>query len=265
MVPSKKLLIDGKWVAAASGKTFETFNPATGELLASVAEGDAEDINRRGGRGAPRLRRDHGARSSRSNGRRCCCKLADLVEKNFEELSQLDTLDMGAPIGRTRGNKLRVLGMLRYYAGQATALHGETIENSLPGDIFSYTLEGARRRRRRHHSMERAARRQYLEDRPRDRDRLHRDSQASRRSAVDLATTGRIGAWRPAFPPGVANVVTGLWRDRGCRAGSRIPDVDKVAFTGSHVTGSVDHPRLRRQPQASLARTRRKIARHCVR
>ena len=68
-------------------------------------------------------------------------KLADLVEKNFEELSQLDTLDMGAPISRTRGNKLRVLGMLRYYAGQATALHGETIENSLPGEIFSYTLK----------------------------------------------------------------------------------------------------------------------------
>ena len=42
----KKMLIDGKWVDAASGKKFETFNPATGELLATVAEGDAEDINR---------------------------------------------------------------------------------------------------------------------------------------------------------------------------------------------------------------------------
>ena len=45
-------------------------------------------------------------------------KLADLVEKNFEELSQLDTVDMGAPINRTRADKQRVLGMLRYYAGQ---------------------------------------------------------------------------------------------------------------------------------------------------
>ena len=67
-------------------------------------------------------------------------KLADLVE-NFEELSQLDTVDMGAPINRTRANKQRVLGMLRYYAGQATAIHGETIENSLPGEIFSYSLK----------------------------------------------------------------------------------------------------------------------------
>ena len=54
-------------------------------------------------------------------------KLADLVEKNFEELSQLDTVDMGAPISRTRGNKLRVLGMLRYYAGQATAVATEPL------------------------------------------------------------------------------------------------------------------------------------------
>src|SRR5579863_298503 len=42
----KKMLIDGQWVDAASGKKFETLNPATGELLATVAEGDAEDINR---------------------------------------------------------------------------------------------------------------------------------------------------------------------------------------------------------------------------
>ena len=42
----KKMLIDGKWTDAASGKRFETHNPATGELLATVAEGDAEDINR---------------------------------------------------------------------------------------------------------------------------------------------------------------------------------------------------------------------------
>jgi aldehyde dehydrogenase (NAD+) len=48
----------------------------------------------------------------------------------------LDTLDTGAPISRTRGTKQRVLGMLRWYAGMATSIHGETIENSLPGGIF---------------------------------------------------------------------------------------------------------------------------------
>ena len=136
----KQMLIDGRWVDAASGKRFETHNPATGELLATVAEGDAEDINRAVA-AARRAFEGPWSKVKPFERQALLLKLADLVEKNFEELSQLDTLDMGAPISRTRGNKLRVLGMLRYYAGQATALHGETIENSLPGEIFSYTLK----------------------------------------------------------------------------------------------------------------------------
>jgi aldehyde dehydrogenase (NAD+) len=59
-------------------------------------------------------------------------KLADLVERHFDELSALDTLDMGAPISRTRGARLRVLGMLRYYAGQATAIHGRPFRTRCP-------------------------------------------------------------------------------------------------------------------------------------
>src|SRR4051812_4728796 len=136
----KKMLIDGKWVDAASGKKFETHNPATGELLATVAEGDAEDINRAVA-AARRAFEGPWSKVKPYERQAMLLRLADIVERNFEELSQLDTLDMGAPISRTRGNKLRVLGMLRYYAGQTTALHGETIENSLPGEIFSYTLK----------------------------------------------------------------------------------------------------------------------------
>src|SRR5262249_51297827 len=56
-------------------------------------------------------------------------------------LSLLDTLDTGAPVTRTLGTRQRVLGMLRWYAGMATPIHGETIENSLPGEFFSYTLK----------------------------------------------------------------------------------------------------------------------------
>src|SRR6516165_5211140 len=136
----KRLLIDGKWVEAASGKTFDSLNPATGEVLAKVAEGDAEDINRAVS-AARRAFEGRWGKVKPFERQNLLLKLADLVEKNFEELSQLDTLDMGAPISRTRNNKLRALGMLRYYAGQATTIHGETIENSLPGEIFSYTLK----------------------------------------------------------------------------------------------------------------------------
>src|SRR5262245_52661157 len=137
---TKRMLIDGKWVEAASGKTFHSLNPSTGELLADVAEGDAEDIDR--AVKAARRAFDGPWRKFKPFERQnLLLKLADLVEKHFEELAALDTLDMGAPISRTRNNKLRALGMLRYYAGQAVSIHGETIENSLPGDYVSYTLK----------------------------------------------------------------------------------------------------------------------------
>ena len=66
---------------------------------------------------------------ARRSARRCCSRSVE------------DAADRGdgVPISRTRGNKLRPLGMLRYYAGQATAIHGETIENSLPGEKSSPT------------------------------------------------------------------------------------------------------------------------------
>ena len=68
-------------------------------------------------------------------------KLADLVDKHFDELALLDTLDMGGPLSRTLLGRRRAVGLLRYYAGLATTLQGDTIPNSAPGDIFCYTLK----------------------------------------------------------------------------------------------------------------------------
>ena len=142
---------------AASGKTFESRQPG----------------DRRGaGRTSPRATRediDRAVAAARQafdgpwskfkpfERQAVLLKLADLVEQHFDELAALDTLDMGAPISRTRANRRRAVGMLRYYAGMATSMHGETIENSLPGEIFSYHAEGAGRRGRRDHPVERPA------------------------------------------------------------------------------------------------------------
>jgi aldehyde dehydrogenase (NAD+) len=136
----KRMLINGEWVRAASGKTFESRNPATGELLALVAEGDKEDIDRAVA-AARRAFEGSWSKFKPYERQALLLKIAEVVEKNYDELSMLDTIDMGAPVSRTRGTKQRVLGMLRWYAGMATSIHGETIENSLPGDIFSYTLK----------------------------------------------------------------------------------------------------------------------------
>ena len=136
----KRMLIDGKWVEAASGKTFESINPSTGEVLATVAEGDAEDIDRAVA-AARRAFNGPWSKFKPAERQALLLKLADIVEQNFDELASLDTLDMGGPIKRTLGGRSRVVGLLRYYAGQAIAIHGETIENSLPGSYVSFTLK----------------------------------------------------------------------------------------------------------------------------
>src|SRR5258708_24039645 len=105
---TKRLLIDGKGVEAASGRTFASINPATGEVLATVAEGDAEDIDR--AVAAARWAFDGPWSKIKPFERQLMLlRLADLVERPFEEPSILYTLAIGAPITRTFGTRHRVL------------------------------------------------------------------------------------------------------------------------------------------------------------
>ena len=230
----KRLLIDGRWTEAASGKTFDSVNPSTGEALASVAEGGREDIDR-AVEAARRAFNGPWRKWKPFDRQNLLLRLADLVEQNFEELATLDTLDMGAPISRTKAGRLRALGMLRYYAGQATAIHGETIENSLPGDYVSFTLKepvgvvGA-----------------IIP--------WNGPLTATIWKIGPALATGCTVVLKPAeeapltalrlaelcqeagVPPGVVNVVTGYGETAGAALAAH-PDVDKVAFTGSHLTG----------------------------
>jgi phenylacetaldehyde dehydrogenase len=90
-----KMLIDGKWVSAVSGKTFPTYNPATGEILAQVAEGDRQDIDL--AVKAARKAFDSGpwSRITASDRGKLVWKLADLLEEHLEEFATLDTLVNG--------------------------------------------------------------------------------------------------------------------------------------------------------------------------
>jgi aldehyde dehydrogenase (NAD+) len=231
---TKRMLIGHQWVDSASGKTFDSINPATGEVLATMAEGDAEDINRAVA-AARRAFEGPWSKFKPYERQALLLKLADLVEKHFEELSRLDTLDMGAPISRTSASRLRALGMLRYYAGMATTIHGETIENSLPGEIFSYTLKepvgvvGA-----------------IIP--------WNGPLTATIWKIGPVLATGCTVVLKPAeeapltplrfgelclevgIPEGVINIVPGYGETAGAALASHW-DVDKVAFTGSHVTG----------------------------
>ena len=136
----KKLFIGGEWISSASGKTFESINPSTGEVLGAVAEGDAIDVDR-AVVAARKAFEGPWSKFKPYDRQNLLLKLADVIDSHIDELAMLVTLDMGTPISRTKGHRSRVLGMLRYYAGQATAIHGETIQTSLPGEYTTFTLK----------------------------------------------------------------------------------------------------------------------------
>jgi phenylacetaldehyde dehydrogenase len=134
---ARKMFINGKWVDAASGKTFPTYNPATGEVLANVAEGDREDIDR--AVKAARAAFDSGpwSKMTPSERGRLIWKLADLIEKNAEEFAQLESLDNGKPAAIARlADVPGTIDLFRYMAGWATKIEGNTIPISAHGAKF---------------------------------------------------------------------------------------------------------------------------------
>src|ERR1700736_6694900 len=85
-----KMLINGKWVDSASGKTFPTYNPATGEVMAQIAEGDREDIERAVKAARNAFEKGPWSRLTASERGRLIWKLADLLEENLEEFAELE-------------------------------------------------------------------------------------------------------------------------------------------------------------------------------
>src|SRR5271154_6362931 len=134
-----KLLIDGQWVDGA--RTFDAVNPATGEVLTQIVEGSSADVDRavEAARRALEDRNGPWRKMSASERGRLIWKLADLLEKNIDEFAELETLDNGKPIFESRYVDMpMVVDVLRYYAGLATKIHGETV-NTLE-TAFTYTL-----------------------------------------------------------------------------------------------------------------------------
>jgi aldehyde dehydrogenase (NAD+) len=135
-----KLLVNGEWIDAASGRTFETINPATGEPLTSVAEAGASDVD--AAVQAARHSFDDLAGPWRkmpaSERGRLLWRISELIEQNIDELAELETLDNGKPIFESRYVDMpMVADVFRYYAGWATKIHGETI--NINEGAFTYT------------------------------------------------------------------------------------------------------------------------------
>src|SRR5271167_4798363 len=137
-----KMLINGKWEEAASGQTFATYNPATGEVLARVAEGNHEDIDRAVKAARRAFESGPWPEMSPSQRGRLLLKLADLLESHLEEFAELETLDNGKPVFFSRIVDIpSAIDVFRYMSGWATKVEGSTIPISAHGgQYFAYTL-----------------------------------------------------------------------------------------------------------------------------
>jgi aldehyde dehydrogenase (NAD+) len=132
-----RLLIDGQWLDSA--QHFDTVNPATGEVLTQIPEASAADVDAAVTAARRALESGPWRKMPASERGRLIWRLADLIEKNIDELAELETLDNGKPIFESRNVDMpMVIDVLRYYAGWATKIHGETVNTF--DSAFTYTL-----------------------------------------------------------------------------------------------------------------------------
>lgn len=137
-VSATQLLIDNRWIASESGKTFATINPSTGEEICQVAEADAADVDK--AVKAARAAFEHGPwRKMPSSQRgRLLNRLADLIEQHADELAQLESLDNGKPVAVAKAvDVAATVACYRYFAGWADKVQGRTIP--IDGNYFCYT------------------------------------------------------------------------------------------------------------------------------
>jgi phenylacetaldehyde dehydrogenase len=233
----KKMLIDGEWVEAASGKTFATFNPADSAILAHVAEGDQEDIDRAVRAARRVLESGPWADMTPSARGRLLWKLADLLEEHLEEFAQLESLDNGKPVSVARVADVPLsIDHFRYMAGWATKIEGSTIPISVKGHV-AWTV----------------------------REPVGVVGQIVPWNFPLLMTVWKLGpalaagctvVLKPAeqtplsalrlgelilvagFPAGVVNIVPGFGETAGAALAAH-PSVDKIAFTGSTEVGKI--------------------------
>jgi acyl-CoA reductase-like NAD-dependent aldehyde dehydrogenase len=135
---TRELLIDGEHTAAADGRTFDTFDPATARPITSVAQAGPEDVDR-AVRAARRALEGKWGTSGAAKRARLMAKLADAIEAHAEELAQLESLDNGKPVKMaTVVDVAQTVSWLRYYAGWAERITGDVLPVRQP-DMHCYT------------------------------------------------------------------------------------------------------------------------------
>jgi len=242
-----QLFIGGEWADAASGKTFDTINPSTGEVLTQVAEGDRADVDR--AVAAARRTFDEGKWSgmdARKRGK-VLFAIADALEAHADELARLETMDNGKPVREARAFDVEgTIECFRYYAGWADKIDGDVIP--VPGPFLNYT-------RREpigvcgqiipwNYPLQMAAWK-VAPALACGNTVVLKPAEQTPLTALALA---RI-AHEAGLPAGVLNVVPGFGETAGAALVAH-PDVDKIAFTGSTPVGKL----IQREAAGTLKR-----------
>src|SRR5213082_539008 len=230
-----QLFIDGQWVDAESGKTFETPNPSTGATLAEVAEGDRADIDK----AVAAARRAFDGKWSKISARergRMLYKLAQLVESKSQELAALETADNGKPIRESLYIDMPgVVENFEYFAGWATKIEGETIP--VPGQMFNYTLRepvGVCGQIIPWNFPLLMAAWKLAPALAAGNTVVLKPAEQTPVTALELAKLIQ----EAGFPEGVINIVTGYGETAGAALASH-QGIDKIAFTGSTEVGKL--------------------------
>ena len=228
------MLIDGQWVAADSGEVIESINPATGEVLCRFSAGGKADIDR-AVEAARRALDGEWSRWKPQDRSKLLLKVADLVERHWDDLMLIDTLDMGGPIARSAPLKPMMLGAIRFYASQAFNISGKTMPNSIPGNFRTYTLKAPVGVVGGIIPWNGPIVSQWWLIGPVLATGCTLVLKPAEDASLVVLRMAEI-LLEAGVPPGVVNVVTG----HGASAGQALaehPHVDKIVFTGSTATG----------------------------
>jgi aldehyde dehydrogenase (NAD+) len=242
-----RLLIDNQWVDPVEGGEFDTYNPATGEVIAEVAEGTAADVDKAVKAARRALEKGPWGTMDAADRGNLMFELADLVERDSQSLAALESLNSGKTINDAIGDMQGVVNTLRYYAGWADKIEGRTVP--VRGNFLSYTL------------------RQpvgvvgqiipwnfpLLMLAWKWGPALACGNTIVMKPAEQTPLTAlRLGelAIEAGFPAGVINLINGFGETAGAALVAH-PDVDKIAFTGHVDTAKI----IQRQAAETLKRT----------
>ena len=235
-VKDQPLFIGGKWQDSVSGKTFVTANPATGEVICQVAEGDKADVDLAVKAARKAFTDGPWPKMNASERGRLLHKLADLIEQNQEELAALESLDNGKPLRDAMAADLPLtIKCYRYYAGWADKVHGKTIP--VEGPYFCYT---------RHEPIGVVGQiipwnfpllMQAWKWGPALATGCTIVLKPAEQTPLTALRVAQL-AQEAGIPDGVINVIPGFGPTAGAAISSHM-DIDKVAFTGEYLTGQL--------------------------